>query len=74
MAEICTLNMCVCVVEPEIPYLLMESLIVCGGWGLHGCVLWGWEKVDYCDLGSFPQEVLRRQSIGLKKHSQPLKS
>lgn len=27
MTEICTLNMCFCVVEPEIPYLLMESLI-----------------------------------------------
>lgn len=44
MAEICTLNMCVFVFwKPEIPYLLMESLIF-GGEGLCYYVLWGWES------------------------------
>lgn len=69
-------HVCFCVVEPEIPYLLMESLIF-GGWvgeGLCCYILWGCERLDYSDMGPFPHEVLRRQGIGLKKHSQPLKS
>lgn len=36
-------HVCFCVVEPEIPYLLMESLIFWGE-GLCCYVLWGWES------------------------------
>lgn len=65
--------MCFCVVEPEIPYLLTESdfffflslLLFCVGLGESG----------FSDMGSFSiRGTFEGKIIGLKKHSQPLKS
>lgn len=50
-------HVCFCVVEPEIPYLLMESLIFFGG-RVFVAMFCGAGRVDYSDTGSFLQEVL----------------
>lgn len=47
-------HVCFCVVEPEIPYLLMESLISFFFFFCLCCyILWGWARLHYSDVGSF---------------------
>ena len=45
-------HVCFCVVEPEIPYLLMEILIFFF-FGLCCYILWGWARLHFSDMGSF---------------------